>query len=617
MSELTPITRIESYLDAIVNSGTPPLEDITRIETFLQAIYDNQVCALTPITRIEMFLGKISGQSLTLPEPVTRVELYLAAIAGEDVELPENPITRLEMYLAEWADSGDLTTISGAIVEFITQRAHKLKSCVVDLEPKQDLHGYDSPWPGGGGKNLFKTTLQDGSNEDMSWTVDSNGVITVVGKKAVTYATIDIGTFEAKAGVTYALNGCPPGGSLSTQRLYFRYSSGEEYDLGEGSTFSRSEDTTLTLALGVGQINTFVFKPMVRLASVADATFAPYENICPISGYTGVEAIRTGKNLLDMDNPDGLWGATCTKNEDGSITVVTSSGGGASVQYLLTGKLKPGTYTVTNLSVRNLYVQNNASDYTHAVSTGNSYTFNYDGESYLRLVFTNQTSNTTDTYKVQLELGSTATDYIPYNGNSYSVTWEDEVYGATPDIVSGDMPVTKNLITIGSLSWDYYNGLFYANVVGKANNNASTNIICSVYAQGSRNATGAGDAASILQDKQITGFYDPNSANSWVYVKDSAYATVLAFKTAMRDQTICYELATPVETTITPTPITALKGYNAMWSDGGDIEVTVHGTPVEVETLQALNMLLGGAYRNNQTADDVSDEEALDIILGG
>ena len=54
-----------------------------------------------------------------------------------------------------------------------------------------------------------------------------------------------------------------------------------------------------------------------------------------------------------------------------------------------------------------------------------------------------------------------------------------------------------------------------------------------------------------------------------------------------------------------------------MWSDAGDIEVTVHGTPVEVETLQALNLLLGGAYHNDQTAEDVSDEEALDIILGG
>lgn len=106
MDELTPIARIESYLDAIVDGGTPPLEDITRVETFLEAIYNNTVCELTPITRIEIFLGKISGQDIELPEPVTRIELYLAAIAGEDVELPEQPITRVEYWLDEWANGG-------------------------------------------------------------------------------------------------------------------------------------------------------------------------------------------------------------------------------------------------------------------------------------------------------------------------------------------------------------------------------------------------------------------------------------------------------------------------------------------------------------------------------
>ena len=106
MSELTPITRIESYLDAIVNGGTPPLESVTRIENFLDAIYNGTVSQITPVTRIEMFLAKISGQSVTLPHPITRIELYLAAIAGETVVLPETPITRIEMYLADWVGGG-------------------------------------------------------------------------------------------------------------------------------------------------------------------------------------------------------------------------------------------------------------------------------------------------------------------------------------------------------------------------------------------------------------------------------------------------------------------------------------------------------------------------------
>ena len=147
MSELTPITRIEEYLDAIVEGGIPPLEDVTRIETFLEAIYNNQVCALTPVTRIEMFLGKISGQSIDLPEPVTRIELYLAAIAGEDVVLPDEPVTRIEMYLAEWAEGSNIPweTLSGAIVSFIAPKAHALKQVVVGINPVQSGSGDPSP----------------------------------------------------------------------------------------------------------------------------------------------------------------------------------------------------------------------------------------------------------------------------------------------------------------------------------------------------------------------------------------------------------------------------------------------------------------------------------------
>ena len=66
--------------------------------------------------------------------------------------------------------------------------------------------------------------------------------------------------------------------------------------------------------------------------------------------------------------------------------------------------------------------------------------------------------------------------------------------------------------------------------------------------------------------------------------------------------------------------ISALQGYNAIWADTGDVTVTFRGTPVvepEEEPLQALNLLLGNSYHNNQTPEDVSDEEALNILLGG
>ena len=42
-----------------------------------------------------------------------------------------------------------------AIVNFTAQRSAPLKSLLVSMSPVQDLHGYSSPWPAGGGVNKY------------------------------------------------------------------------------------------------------------------------------------------------------------------------------------------------------------------------------------------------------------------------------------------------------------------------------------------------------------------------------------------------------------------------------------------------------------------------------
>ena len=75
---LTPVFRMEMFIDAIINGTTPPV----------------------PQFREEFYLAKMAGMDVDLPEPFTRRELYLAYMAGMDVSIP-TPVTRDEMYLAE------------------------------------------------------------------------------------------------------------------------------------------------------------------------------------------------------------------------------------------------------------------------------------------------------------------------------------------------------------------------------------------------------------------------------------------------------------------------------------------------------------------------------------
>ena len=46
-------------------------------------------------------------------------------------------------------------TVRGAIVHITDALAEPARKLTAYIEPLQDLHGYDAPWPAGGGKNLF------------------------------------------------------------------------------------------------------------------------------------------------------------------------------------------------------------------------------------------------------------------------------------------------------------------------------------------------------------------------------------------------------------------------------------------------------------------------------
>ena len=48
-----------------------------------------------------------------------------------------------------------LNSASGSIASFTDGSALPVESLSVSIEPVQDLHGYDAPWPAGGGKNLI------------------------------------------------------------------------------------------------------------------------------------------------------------------------------------------------------------------------------------------------------------------------------------------------------------------------------------------------------------------------------------------------------------------------------------------------------------------------------
>ena len=168
-----------------------------------------------------------------------------------------------------------------------------LVECEIGIVPTQDLHGYSKPWAGGAGKNkLDCSNATSGSLYGVDFTVNKNTDGAVNSIDASNTATSSLYYEIFRGSLTFdsdvILSGCPSGGSLQTYGLLYNNGIGAEY--GTGTTISAGTTiTSIGIRIGNGYTaNNVTFKPMIRLATETDTTFAPYSNICPISGHTDV-----------------------------------------------------------------------------------------------------------------------------------------------------------------------------------------------------------------------------------------------------------------------------------------------------------------------------------------
>lgn len=288
---------------------------------------------LTPITREEMLMN---DESLT---PITREEKILA---GEDL----NPVTRREYFLKKYRHAGGdvmveelsvtengtytapegkayspvnvnvpmpknaylLKEASGSLVSFNDGADLPMPSFICNIDAVQDLHGQDAPWVGGAGKNKLPLILADikALNTNGTWSgntytynnidytiitdTDNNIIGIKVTGTASANSALNLCVVDTSSDMI--LNGCPANGSSSTYRLATNVINKSDY--GNGVTLISGSNVTPYIIINTDYTCPtagLMFYPMIRLATETDPTFAPYSNICPISGHTGVEAV--------------------------------------------------------------------------------------------------------------------------------------------------------------------------------------------------------------------------------------------------------------------------------------------------------------------------------------
>lgn len=236
------------------------------------------------------------------------------------------------------------------------------------------------------------------------------------------------------------------------------------------------------------------------------------QNIRPIEGWTEANLFGCGKNLFDKDSCEISRGHI---TEDGSIatnilgymhtdTYTAIKGGGT---YIFSGEIASAT-------ARNAVAfydggKNFISRYTPSTGGGATFTAPNNAE-YIRFnLFAPYDTNT-----IQLELGSTATDYEPYTqGATITESLGGTYYGFEIDV---EMGVLRN-------EWDYIAEYDGEELPGR-----------------------------WISDRDV---YSPNTS-----------PTI--------GSEVAYELATPLEIPLTPQTVALLSGNNTLWTDGDSLSVT-------------------------------------------
>lgn len=197
------------------------------------------------------------------------------------------------------------------------------KSLIVGMEPIQDLHGYDSPWPAGGGKNKLNplatykgcayntdvgTTLNPVA-ADKSWQDAGNDTFTISNLGSWSQACLisdplPLGEAYVKISNVRGAVRCSVyvcNGDFKVNRVSYNGNPVPEGDTITVNTTFTNDDTYFVVYLSGGGADASIQYPYAYSGDTAATdSFSPYSNICPISGRTGLNVYHSGE---DTSNP--------------------------------------------------------------------------------------------------------------------------------------------------------------------------------------------------------------------------------------------------------------------------------------------------------------------------
>lgn len=309
--------------------------------------------------------------------------------------------------------------------------------------------GTGTPYPAGGGKNLWGDLIQNTFVSQLGFSSGHSGAKTT-GKIPCTegdnYTLSCATSFAAAPGNIGVLAYFDASDTMLTRR---------------GNTYQRA--FTLTAPANVAYLRASCYKETdadnVQLEKSATATaYAPYENIRPIKGRDSVKVERCGENLLNIKpfNKVTKNGITYEYIPDGGIHMSGTATANADGPTFPIWHLPPGKYCGLNSGAgvsASVVVQRNARDYW-ILSNSVFEILAGDVCKYFYLLVTSGTTIDKTVYPYIVSGTTAPTTYTPYIGQTNTLTLPETVYGGEVDAVTGDGQETWKILTLdGTERW--------------------------------------------------------------------------------------------------------------------------------------------------------------------
>lgn len=331
-------------------------------------------------------------------------------------------------------------TASGSVANFNTQLSLPLIETRFGVNTVQDLHGQSGAYPPGGSAQIWDEELEAGSiDNDTGGNTSyypnrarSKNYIPTTPQTAYYFVSKNsvpvqvLGYDENKNYVGIVKSMATSQNFTTLANCYFiRFKTTADYTMPYKNDFSINYPST-------------------------DTDYHPYSNICPISGWSEVKIEKTGKNLANIAVSSSLhWGTDTsdlvqllntlpvgyyTVSNKYRVDEVPSSGKVLHGAFLIRALVNGAQINITpyllvtdnNPAVGKVYQESVSFEITEAIKGNINHAYRYCDQDNPH---SGSSRGAYTCYDIQLEVGSVATDYEPFNGNTEVIELGGTYYG--------------------------------------------------------------------------------------------------------------------------------------------------------------------------------------------